>query len=123
MKIHHIAITVLHLEESSKFYCDNFDFKVQKEFGRSKKGWRGQFLQSDNVNIELFEFNEINNKNNNDDISMIGIRHIAFAVSDIEKEVARLSHLTFTPIHEGVTGKRLAFTKDPNGVQLELYEE
>lgn len=123
MKIHHIALTVKDLEESSHFYCSNFEFKVSKIFSRPEKGWKAQFLQGDNTRLELFEFSQSNTSGNTQDISIVGIRHIAFAVDDIEAEITRLSHLEFTPIHEGVTKRRLAFTSYPNGIQIELYEE
>lgn len=122
MKLHHVSITVKNLEESTAFYVDNFGLRVIEEFGKPDEGWNARFLESDNAAIELFEFGDAGSGNDNEDIKIIGIRHIAFAVEDIDEEVRRLSHLEFTPVRTGVSGRRLAFTQDPNGVKIELYE-
>ncbi|MEX1112117.1 MAG: VOC family protein [Candidatus Andersenbacteria bacterium] len=123
MKLHHVAITVSNLEKSTDFYTKNFGLQVVKEFARPENGWKARFLQADNIIIELFEFEESGSQNDNEDISIVGIRHIAFSVEDIDEEVKRLSHLEFTPVHEGASGRRLTFTQDPDGVQIELYED
>lgn len=110
------------LEESTEFYCDNFGLKVIQEYENSEKGWEARLLQGGSANIELFEFKETANTNNNKDMGIVGIKHIALAVTDLDSEVKRLSHLKFEPIRLGVSGKRFTFTEDPNGVQIELYE-
>jgi glyoxylase I family protein len=55
-----------------------------------------------------------------------GLRHLAFRVANLEKEVTRLKELGVsvepTRIDE-YTGKRFAFFADPDGLPLELYEE
>jgi glyoxylase I family protein len=55
-----------------------------------------------------------------------GLRHLAFAVTDVAASLAELSELGVP--HEELrtdehTGKLMAFFFDPDGLPLELYEE
>ncbi|SJN51818.1 hypothetical protein FM120_32595 [Sphingobacterium faecium PCAi_F2.5] len=53
------------------------------------------------------------------------MRHLAFAVSDIEKEVQFLKKLQIAvePIRiDEWTHKKFTFFEDPDGLPLELYE-
>ena len=54
-----------------------------------------------------------------------GLRHLAFAVDDIDAACARLTALgvTVEPIRvDEYTGARFTFFADPDGLPLELYE-
>jgi glyoxylase I family protein len=54
-----------------------------------------------------------------------GLRHLAFAVEDIEKQVALLKNLGIKtePIRVDETSdKKFTFFTDPDGLPLELYE-
>lgn len=55
-----------------------------------------------------------------------GLRHLAFSVSNIERETADLTAkgVTVEEIRvDGLTGKRFTFFADPDGLPIELYEE
>lgn len=122
MKLHHVAITVNDMQESIDFYCKNFGLLVAQEFARPGN-WEAIFLKGENMNIELFKFVENSEiKNNTEELNIVGIRHIAFEVQDLEKEIASRPELVFEPIKDGASGRRFAFTRDPNGVQIEFYE-
>ncbi|MCK5460075.1 VOC family protein [Candidatus Parcubacteria bacterium] len=125
MKIHHIAITVNNLNESLKFYQDFFGFQLVKKF--KKKEMKAEFalIKSGDYLIELWEFMDM--KLNSDDLSDLkirGIRHIAFAVENIDKVVSEFKNkgLDISEPKMGIAGHRFSFTNDPNGISLELYE-
>jgi glyoxylase I family protein len=55
-----------------------------------------------------------------------GLRHLAFAVSDLEKSIQHLNEngINTEPIRvDEFTHKRFTFFADPDGLPLELYEE
>ena len=56
---------------------------------------------------------------------MIGIRHLAFQVEECEKVLKRLTKLglKFSEIQPGASCAKYAFTKDPNGIPIELYQK
>jgi len=125
MRIHHVAITVDNLEQSIRFYCDCFGWKLLYKKYRPEKGRSWAMLQMENSCIELREFSDM--KENNDvlnDITIRWIRHIAFQVDNIIEEVKKLEAkwLSFTAIQESSIGWYYTFTSDPNGVAIELYE-
>ena len=57
--------------------------------------------------------------------ALMGLRHLAFTVADIEAEVARLARhgIACEPVRvDEHTGQRFTFFADPDGLPLELYE-
>jgi len=125
MKLHHVALIVTDLEKSISFYSSYFDFSVEKRFEKPEKGAKAVYLvNKDNQRIELFQFENMQDANVTD-IGVKGIRHIAFSVEDIERAVEEYTKrgLSFTKITMGASGKRYCFTQDPDGIQIEFYEE
>jgi len=122
-----VAITVNDLDESLKFYQDFFNFTVVKEFeSLSFPGAKAIFIELHGVALELWKFKDM--KRNSDDLADIkikGIRHIAFEVDNIDKTVSELREkgLTISEPKLGASEHRFCFTKDPNGIALELYEK
>ncbi|RYF52354.1 MAG: hypothetical protein EOO38_00395, partial [Cytophagaceae bacterium] len=54
-----------------------------------------------------------------------GLRHLAFAVEDLEEAILFLStkNVETEPVRvDEFTGKRFTFFADPDGLPLELYE-
>jgi len=128
MKIFHPAISVKNLEKSRKFYETVFDLTFRVAGARPELGVKFIMLQDkDGTAIELFE--HTNPKPLTEDLmdfSNIGIKHIAFIVDNLQEtfDKALLNGATVIwPIQKGVTVKRLAFVKDPDGIPLELVEE
>ena len=122
--IHHVAIITDDYERSKYFYTEVLGFLVVKETYRKD---RNSFKLDLSINglyqIELFSFPE--SKQRASFPEQRGLRHLAFAVTDIE--AARASLLSKSIEVEDirideVTNKRFCFFKDPNDQPLELYE-
>ena len=52
-----------------------------------------------------------------------GLRHLAFAVKDLEKCIHRLERYKPEAIKKDLSGKSFTFVKDPDGQPFELREE
>jgi len=124
-EIHHIAILASDYEVSKKFYTEILGFTIILE---TYRGERNSYKLDLSVNgkyqIELFSFPDYRERASFPEAK--GLRHLAFAVDDIEIAVDELlSHAVEVQeirIDE-ITGKKFAFFYDPNGQPLELYEE
>jgi glyoxylase I family protein len=126
MKVHHIAMTVRNLDVSVNFYVDLFGFEVNKKFKREDMGGLAVFLKNKDFYIELWQFdNVINNKDLLDNIKIIGLRHIAFEVKNLESELQNLKQkrIEFSKPQLGASGHRYSFISDPDGIMIELYEK
>lgn len=122
--IHHIAIICSDYERSKKFYTEVLGFTVVQEIYRKERdsykldlALHGQYI------IEIFSF--ANPPKRPSQPEAAGLRHLAFAVSDVEEGRQYLkshgveSENIRTDEH---TGKRFTFFADPDGLPLELYE-
>ena len=126
MNVHHIAITVNNLAESSAFYQEIFGFRAVKTFEREDLNGKAVFLQLNGFSLELWEFADMKeNSDNLKDLKIRGIRHLAFQVEDVDETINGLKSkgLAVSEPKMGASGHRYAFTTDPNGVALELYEK
>ncbi len=122
--IHHIAILTDDYEKSKQFYTDVLGFTILSEIYREeRKSFKLDLAINGQYQIELFSFPEYKERASFPEAK--GLRHLAFAVDDIESAVSEL-------IEKGVevqgirtdelTNKRFCFFDDPNGQPLELYE-
>lgn len=129
-KIEHIGIAVKNLETSNALFAQLFGKKHYKIEEVVSEGVKTSFFKSGPNKIELLEATKpdspiakfIEKKGE-------GIHHIAFAVSDIEKEIKRLQSEGFTVLNEtpkkGADNKLVTFLhpKTTNGVLIELCQE
>ena len=129
-KVEHIGIAVKSIEESEKVFSlllNKSSYKTEKV---ESEGVNTQFFMVGETKIELLE----SVKNDSAIAKFIekkgeGVHHIAFAVDDIEKEIARLTENGFELIHktakEGADNKMIAFLhpKSTNGILIELCME
>ena len=129
-KIEHIGIAVKNLEKSNALFASLFGKPHYKEEEVLSEGVQTSFFNSGPNKIELLaattsdspiaKFLEKKGE---------GIHHIAFAVEDIKKEIARLKEEGFTVLNEipkkGADNKWVAFLhpKSTNGVLIELCQE
>ena len=126
MKIHHIAISVRDLEKSVNFYKDIFNFTEVKRFTREDLGGKAAFIKLGDIQIELWEFdNQIENQDDFSNLNIIGIKHIAFAVDDINKiyQELKLKNIEISEPKIGASGGKYCFLKDLDNFLMELYEE
>jgi glyoxylase I family protein len=124
-KIHHIAIICCDYEASKKFYTQVLGLEIILETYRSERNsykldlaLNGQYI------IELFSFPSPPARISQPEAA--GLRHLAFAVPNIEEAIAWMQqhNVTCEPIRtDTLTGKRFTFFADPDGLPLEFYEK
>lgn len=122
--IHHIAIICSDYARSRHFYTEVLGFTVLAEAYREERGsWKCD-LDAGNAQIELFSFPNPPSRPTRPEAC--GLRHLAFAVSDLSAEIARLEGLgiAIEPVRvDPYTDRRFSFFADPDGLPLELYED
>lgn len=121
--IHHIAIIVSNYEKSKDFYVNKLGFQILRENYREERGDYKLDLKLGECELEIFSGK--NNPKRPSYPEACGLRHLAFKVDDIEKEVEELKALGIEvePIRlDDITSKRMTFFQDPDGLPLELHE-
>lgn len=122
--IHHVAILTDDYETSKRFYTEVLGFTIIEEtYREQRQSYKLDLAINGTYQVELFSFPEYKERNSFPESK--GLRHLAFSVKDIEKEVAEL-------VEKGVevqgiridelTNKKFCFFYDPNGQPLEIYE-
>jgi len=122
--IHHIAIICSDYKRSKKFYTEVLGFSIVQEIYREERdsykldlALHGQYV------IEIFSFP--NAPKRPSDPEAAGLRHLAFAVNDVEegRQYLKTKGIESENIRvDQHTGKRFTFFADPDGLPLELYE-
>lgn len=123
--IHHIAILTDDYEKSKKFYTEVLGFQVVAEtFRQNRHSWKLDLALDGRYMIELFSFPDFRERPTFPEAK--GLRHLAFAVEDVEQARAFLLDSGVEKVEEiridEWTGKKFLFFYDPNGQPLELYE-
>ncbi len=123
-QIHHVAIICSDYEVSKKFYTNILGFKVIREIYREERDSYKLDLKVGDSQIELFSF-----KNSPERLSYpeaCGLRHLAFAVDNIDEVVNELkeNNIKVEDVRvDEFTNRKFTFFQDPDGLPLELYEE
>ncbi|MDG1811897.1 MAG: methylmalonyl-CoA epimerase [Polaribacter sp.] len=129
-KIEHIGIAVKNLEASNTLFAALFGKPHYKVEEVKSEGVKTSFFNVGPNKIELLEAT-----NPESPIAKFiakkgeGIHHIAFAVTDIKAEIARLKNEGFTVLNSapklGADNKLVTFLhpKTTNGVLIELCQE
>ena len=129
-KIEHIGIAVKDLEASNALFASLFGVSHYKVEEVVSEGVKTSFFKAGPNKIELLEAT-----NPESPIAKFiekkgeGIHHIAFAVTDIVSEIARLKSEGFIVLNEtpkkGADNKLVAFLhpKSSNGVLIELCQK
>jgi glyoxylase I family protein len=121
--IHHVAIIASDYAASKRFYTEILGLGVIAETYRAARdSWKLDLAIGD-AQIELFSFPDPPARPTRPEAR--GLRHLAFAVEDIDAAVARLvaQGIACEPIRlDELTGRRFTFFQDPDGLPLELYE-
>ena len=122
--IHHVAILTGDYEQSKLFYTAVLGFEILAEtYREERKSYKLDLAINGQYQIELFSFPDFKERASFPEQK--GLRHLAFAVEDIEEQVAELvaKGADVQGIRtDELTGKKFCFFYDPNGQPLELYE-
>jgi len=122
--IHHIAILTDDYERSKQFYVELLGFTILSETYREERdSFKLDLAINGQYQIELFSFPEYKERASFPEAK--GLRHMAFAVNDLEASVQELMEagVDVQGIRvDELTNKRFCFFYDPNGQPLELYE-
>jgi glyoxylase I family protein len=123
--IHHIAVICSDYERSKRFYTQVLGLEILREVYRlERQSYKLDLALNGHYVIELFSFPDPPPRPSRPESA--GLRHLAFAVEDIDKAVANLNaHEVITePIRiDPYTSRRFTFFTDPDGLPLELYEQ
>ncbi|MBO9566824.1 MAG: VOC family protein [Niastella sp.] len=123
-QVHHIAIICSDYERSKKFYTEVLGFTIEREVYRAaRQSYKLDLCLNGQYIIELFSFPDPPPRPSRPE--SCGLRHLAFAVADIDVSVKWLAaqQVAVEPIRvDEYTGKRFTFFADPDGLPLELYE-
>ena len=121
---HHVAVICTDYARSKRFYAEVLGLEVVSEAYRAARGsYKLDLRLPDGTQVELFSFPAPPPRPSYPEAC--GLRHLAFAVADLDAAVADLaSHGVATePVRvDEHTGKRFTFFADPDGLPLELYE-
>lgn len=123
-KIHHIAIICSDYEASKHFYTKILGFTVIAEHYREERqSYKLDLSVNGTYAIELFSFPAPPARVSRPEAA--GLRHLAFAVADIEETIAWLSQnqIASEPVRiDEFTGACFTFISDPDGLPIEFYE-
>jgi glyoxylase I family protein len=122
--VHHIAVICSDYQRSKHFYVNLLGFTIVREvFREARQSYKLDLEVNSQTQIELFSFPHPPSRPQAPEAC--GLRHLAFAIADLELTVAELEAkgIAVEPFRvDEWTGKRFTFFKDPDGLPLELYE-
>ena len=123
-KIHHIAIITDCYEESKQFYTKILGFEIINEtYRKERQSYKLDLAINGEYSIELFSFPDYKERNSFPESK--GLRHLAFAVDNVEEWIVflRSKNIEVQNVRmDEITNKKFTFFYDPNGQPLELYE-
>ena len=123
--IHHVAIICSDYARSRAFYSETLGFRIVREVYRAERdSWKLDLEVSPGVSLELFSFPSPPPRPSRPEAQ--GLRHLAFAVPDIDAVIAILMErgVACEPVRvDEYTERRFTFFADPDGLPIELYEQ
>ena len=121
--IHHVAIICSDYPVSRAFYSQTLALPIVHEVYReARQSWKCDLLVSPGVQLELFSFPAAPIRPSQPEAR--GLRHLAFAVDDIDASIATLlaRGVPCEPVRvDEYTGRRFTFFADPDDLPIELY--
>jgi len=125
VKIHHIAIICSDYEVSKKFYIEILGLNMIREvYRKERQSYELDLAIGEHYVIELFSFPNPPERPSRPE--SCGLRHLAFSVENVtekRKELIRKGVNCEEIRIDEFTGKEFFFTRDPDGLPLEFYEE
>jgi glyoxylase I family protein len=124
VQLHHVAVIGSDYARSKDFYTRVLGFAVVSEFYRAERNsYKLDLALPGGGQIELFSFPNPPKRPTRPEAC--GLRHLAFAVANIDEAVASIrGHgIVVEAIRvDELTGKRYTFFADPDGLPIEFYE-
>lgn len=122
--IHHVALICSDYPRSKRFYTQVLGLRVLAEVYReARDSYKLDLVLPDGGQLELFSFPDPPPRPSYPEAC--GLRHLAFAVADIDACVAELKARAIAVEEVRVdeyTGRRYTFFADPDGLPIEFYE-
>lgn len=122
--IHHVALICSDYVRSKQFYSETLGLPILAEHYRAaRQSWKLDLQLPDGSQLELFSFAGAPPRPSRPEAQ--GLRHLAFAVTDLDAWLAYLQQqgVATEPVRvDEYTGKRFTFFQDPDGLPLELYQ-
>ncbi|UOF14325.1 VOC family protein [Lysobacter capsici] len=122
--IHHVALICSDYPRSKRFYTQVLGLRVLAEVYREARGsYKLDLALPDGGQLELFSFPDPPPRPSYPEAC--GLRHLAFAVADIDTCVAELKAQAIAVEDVRIdeyTGRRYTFFADPDGLPIEFYE-
>ncbi len=122
--IHHVALICSDYQRSRAFYSETLGLPIVREVYReARQSWKCDLAVSPGVQLELFSFPSPPPRPSRPEAQ--GLRHLAFAVDDIDAAIGTLSErgVLCEPVRvDEYTGRRFTFFADPDELPIELYE-
>lgn len=122
--IHHVALICSDYPRSKRFYTQVLGLRVLAEVYREARGsYKLDLALPDGSQLELFSFPDPPPRPSYPEAC--GLRHLAFAVADIDACVAELKAQAIAVEDVRIdeyTGRRYTFFADPDGLPIEFYE-
>lgn len=122
-QLHHVAIICSDYPRARYFYTEVLGLPIMAETYRAERDSWKLDLRLGHAQLELFSFPDAPPRPSYPEAC--GLRHLAFAVPDLQASIAELAAhgVTCEAIRvDALTGKRFTFFSDPEGLPLELYE-
>lgn len=127
--VNHVSISVIDMEKSVEFY-KKFGFDDFKSWKAEDESIKINMLKLNNTVLEMFcykNYTELPETAESiaTDLPVIGTKHFALGVEDIEKAkefVLNNNIYENIEIKVGRLGKPYFFIKDPNGILVEIIE-
>jgi len=120
---HHIAIIASDEQRALDFYINKLGFTLEKETWRPAQRDYLRMLRLGDTVIELFIHPDAPQRVTGPEA--LGLRHLAFRVTDIEaaRDWLNSRGIETEPIHDDTAnGGHYVFFRDPDGQPLELHD-
>jgi len=121
MKLLHIGITVSDLDAAENFYKSVFGFERAKEIEEDDKTIR--FVKKDKLWVEFIKYKREVQDQENKGNDILGYRHIAFSVDDINEFYNHVKSLDIRSKEPKTypSGEKRVKVWDPDGNLIEIY--
>lgn len=123
-RIDHTTITVRDLQRSIAFYTTLLGFEIDWEMWIPESKLKIVFLRLGDTVLELFGVAETKGEMISDVNEVVGYKHICLLADSVDEEYKRLTDagVRFRISPTNVQTVRIAFFKDPDGMDIELIQ-